>query len=427
MLDLLVTHATLPDGRRDMSVAVQGGRIVEVAPALAAPAHEVLDAQGLLLSPPFVDAHFHMDATLSYGLPRVNASGTLLEGIALWGELKPQLTADALVERALAYCDWAVAKGLLAIRTHVDVCDARLLAVQALLDVKRQVAPYLDLQLVAFPQDGVLRSPGGIENLKRALALGVDVVGGIPHFERTMQQGAESVRLLCELAAEQGRLVDMHCDETDDPMSRHVETLAFETQRLGLQGRVTGSHLTSMHSMDNYYVSKLLPLMAEAQLSVVSNPLINITIQGRHDGYPRRRGMTRVPELLAHGLTVAFGHDCVMDPWYSLGSGDMLEVAHMGLHVAQMTGQAAMRQCFDAVTSAPARILHLQGHGLEAGCNADFVLLQARDAVEAIRLRANRLAVYRRGKRIASTPAATAQLDLPGRPASTTFMPALPR
>ena len=427
MLDLLVTHATLPDGRRDMSVAVQGGRIVEVAPALAAPAHEVLDAQGLLLSPPFVDAHFHMDATLSYGLPRVNASGTLLEGIALWGELKPQLTADALVERALAYCDWAVAKGLLAIRTHVDVCDARLLAAQALLDVKRQVAPYLDLQLVAFPQDGVLRSRGGIENLKRALAMGVDVVGGIPHFERTMQQGAESVRLLCELAAEQGRLVDMHCDETDDPMSRHVETLAFETQRLGLQGRVTGSHLTSMHSMDNYYVSKLLPLMAEAQLSVVSNPLINITIQGRHDSYPRRRGMTRVPELLAHGLTVAFGHDCVMDPWYSLGSGDMLEVAHMGLHVAQMTGQAAMRQCFDAVTSAPARILQLQGYGLEAGCNADFVLLQARDAVEAIRLRANRLAVYRRGKRIASTPAATAQLDLPGRPASTTFMPALPR
>ena len=255
----------------------------------------------------------------------------------------------------------------------------------------------------------------------------MDVVGGIPHFERTMQQGAESVRLLCELAAEQGRLVDMHCDETDDPMSRHIETLAYQTQRLGLRGRVNGSHLTSMHSMDNYYVSKLLPLMAEAQLSVVSNPLINITIQGRHDSYPRRRGMTRVPELLAHGLTVAFGHDCVMDPWYSLGSGDMLEVAHMGLHVAQMTGQAAMRQCFDAVTSAPARILQLQGYGLEADCNADFVLLQARDAVEAIRLRANRLAVYRRGKRIASTPAATAQLDLPGRPASTTFMPALPR
>ncbi len=422
MLDLLVHNATLVDGRRHMSVAVRGGRIVEVTPGLDAPARERLDAQGLLLSPPFVDAHFHMDATLSYGQPRVNASGTLLEGIALWGELKPQLTFDALVERALAYCDWAVAKGLLAIRSHVDICDPRLLAVEALLEVKRRVAPYLDLQLVAFPQDGVLRCPGALEQMQRALALGVDVVGGIPHFERTMQQGAESVRILCELATEQGRMVDMHCDETDDPLSRHVETLAFETQRLGLQGRVTGSHLTSMHSMDNYYVSKLLPLMAEARLNVVANPLINITIQGRHDTYPKRRGMTRIPELLAHGMTVAFGHDCVMDPWYSLGAADMLEVAHMGLHVAQMTGQTAMRQCFDAVTVAPARILQLEGYGVEPGCHADFVLLQARDPVEAIRLRATRLGVYRRGKRIASTPANTAALDLPGRPASTAFM-----
>ncbi|MCI4427996.1 MAG: amidohydrolase family protein [Burkholderiales bacterium] len=422
MLDLLVSHATLVDGRTDMSVAVQAGHIVEVTPRLDAPAHQTLDAMGLLLSPPFVDAHFHMDATLSYGLPRVNASGTLLEGIALWGELKPLLTAQALIDRALAYCDWAVAKGLLAIRSHVDICDPRLLAVQALLDVKRRVAPYLDLQLVAFPQDGVLRSPGAFEQLKRALAMGVDVVGGIPHFERTMQQGAESVRLLCELAAAQGRMVDMHCDESDDPLSRHVETLAFETQRLGLHGRVTGSHLTSMHSMDNYYVSKLLPLMVQAQLNVVSNPLINITLQGRHDTYPKRRGMTRVPELLALGLNVAFGHDCVMDPWYSLGSADMLEVAQMGLHVAQMTGQAAMRQCFDAVTCAPARILGLDGYGIEPGCHADFVLLQARDPVEAIRLRATRLAVYRRGQRIAGTPANSATLSLPGRPAQTQFM-----
>jgi cytosine/creatinine deaminase len=426
MLDLLVSNATLPDGRRDMSVAVQDGRIVEVAQGLSAPAHETLDAQGLLLSPPFADAHFHMDATLSYGRPRVNASGTLLEGIALWGELKPLLTAEALIERALSYCDWAVAKGLLAIRSHVDICDPRLLAVQALLEVKKRVAPYLDLQLVAFPQDGILRSPGALEQMKRALAMGVDVVGGIPHFERTMQQGAESVRILCELAAEQGRLVDMHCDETDDPASRHIETLAFETQRLGLHGRVTGSHLTSMHSMDNYYVSKLLPLMAEAQLNVVSNPLINITIQGRHDSYPKRRGMTRVPEILAQGMTVAFGHDCVMDPWYSLGSADMLEVAHMGLHVAQMTGQGAMRQCFDAVTSAPARILALQDYGIETGCHADFVLLQARDPVEAIRLRATRLAVVRRGKRIAGSPPATASLSLIGRPATTSFMLARP-
>ncbi len=422
MLDLLIKNANLPDGRTNLSVAVLDGKIVEVTAALNAPAHEVLDAQGMLVSPPFVDAHFHMDATLSYGMPRVNQSGTLLEGIALWGELKPSLTLEAITDRALTYCDWAVGKGLLAIRSHVDTSDPRLLAVQALLQVKKQVAPYIDLQLVAFPQDGILRSPGGLENLKRALAMGVDVVGGIPHFERTMSDGALSVKLLCELAASQGRLVDMHCDESDDPLSRHIETLTFETQRLGLHGRVTGSHLTSMHSMDNYYVSKLLGLMAEAKINVVSNPCVNITLQGRHDTYPKRRGLTRVPELLACGLDVAFGQDDMMDPWYSLGCADMLDVASMGLHVAQMTSQAAMRQCFEMVTTVPARIMKLEGYGLAAGCNADFVLLQARDPVEAIRLRAARLKVFRRGKLIASSPAATANLALPNRGTQTSWM-----
>lgn len=418
-MDLLVRNATLPDGRTGIDLLVQGGRIDALGPQLGAPAGTpVLDAQGFLLSPPFVDAHFHMDATLSHGLPRVNASGTLLEGIALWGELKPLLTQEALVERALQYCDWAVAKGLLAVRSHVDVCDDRLLAVDALLHVKERVKPYLDLQLVAFPQDGVLRSKNAVDNLKRALDKGVEVVGGIPHFERTMADGAESVRLLCEIAAERGLRVDMHCDETDDPLSRHIETLAFHTQRLGLHGRVAGSHLTSMHSMDNYYASKLIPLMAEAQIQAIANPLANIVLQGRHDTYPKRRGMMRVPELLAAGVNVAFGHDSVMDPWYTLGSGDMLEVAAMGLHVAQMTSQAQMKQCFDAVTVNPARMLGLEGYGLEPGCHADFVLLQARSPVEAIRVRATRLAVVRRGQVIAQTPAATATLALPGRPAS---------
>ena len=413
MLDLLIHNATLADGRRHMGIAVREGFIVEVTEGLGpqqAPAAHVVDAQGQLLSAPFVDAHFHMDSTLSYGMPRVNQSGTLLEGIALWGELKPHLTREAVIERAMRYCDWAIARGLLAIRSHVDVCDPRLLAVEALLEVKRRVAPWIELQLVAFPQDGVLRSPGALQNLTRALDMGVEVVGGIPHFERTMSEGAASVKLLCELAAERGLRVDMHCDESDDPWSRHVESLAFETQRLGLHGRVTGSHLTSMHSMDNYYVSKLLALMAEAQLHVVANPLINITLQGRHDTYPKRRGMTRVPEQLTAGLTVAFGHDCVMDPWYSMGSGDMLEVAAMGLHVGQMTSQQGMRQCFEAVTSAPARILGLDGFGIELGREASFVLLQAGDPVEAIRLRATRLAVWRRGQLLAQTPAHQAVL-----------------
>ena len=418
-MNLFVRNATLPDGRTGQDLRIASGRIEAVGANLPAPdGAQIIDADGLLLSPPFVDPHFHMDATLSYGLPRVNQSGTLLEGIALWGELKPLLTQEALVERALQYCDWAVAKGLLAIRTHVDVCDDRLLAVDALLHVKDRVKAYLDLQLVAFPQDGLLRSRTALANLKRALDRGVDVVGGIPHFERTMSDGAESVRILCELAAERGLLVDMHCDESDDPLSRHIETLAFHTQRLGLHGRVTGSHLTSMHSMDNYYVSKLLPLMREAQVHAVANPLINITLQGRHDSYPKRRGMTRVPELMAAGINVGFGHDCVMDPWYSLGSGDMLEVAHMGLHVAQMTSQAQMRACFDAVTVNSAKLMGLDAYGLEVGKSADFVLLQARDAVEAIRLRATRLLVVRRGRVIAQSAPSAATLSLLGRPPS---------
>jgi len=419
---LLIRNATLPDGRAGIDLLARDGRFVEVGPNLAVPeSAEVLDAQGWLLSPPFVDAHFHMDSVLSHGLPRVNQSGTLLEGIALWGELKPMLTEEALIERALRYCDWAVARGLLAIRSHVDVCDQRLLAVRALLQVRERVKPYLDLQLVAFPQDGVLRSPGAIDNLTRALDLGVDVVGGIPHFERTSAEGAASVKLLCELAAERGLRVDMHCDETDDPLSRHVETLAFETQRLKLHGRVTGSHLTSMHSMDNAYATKLIALMAEAGLSAVANPLINITLQGRYDSYPKRRGMTRVPELQAAGVPVAFGHDCVMDPWYALGSADMLEVAAMGLHVAQLTSAAQMRGCFDAVTEVPARLLGLEGYGLQPACRADCVLLQARTPVEAIRLRAQRLAVVRAGRVIARTAPASAALHLFGRPAQVDF------
>lgn len=415
-MDLVIRNATLPDGGAVIDIAIDAGRFVAFGPALPVTGAQEIDAGGDLVTPPFVDAHFHMDATLSYGLPRVNRSGTLLEGIALWGELKPALTQEALVERAMQYCDWAVSRGLLAIRTHVDICDDRLQAVEALLQVKRQVAPYLDMQLVAFPQDGILRSATAMDNLKRAIAMGVDVVGGIPHFERTMADGAESVRLLCEFAAQKGLRVDMHCDESDDPLSRHIETLAYHSHRLGMQGRVAGSHLTSMHSMDNYYVSKLLPLIHEAGVAAIANPLINITLQGRHDTYPRRRGMTRVPELMAAGVDVAFGHDCVMDPWYSLGSGDMLEVAHMGLHVAQMTGVEAMHACFLAVTETPARILGLEGYGLKPGNLADLVILDAGSTIEAIRLRAARRYVLRRGVVVSRSPAAHATLDLPGRP-----------
>ena len=421
MLDLMVRNATLPDGRRGCDIAVRAGRIQELRPGIDARARREIDAGGCLVTAPFVDSHFHMDSALSYGRPRVNRSGTLLEGIALWGELKPQLTFESIKARARTLCRWAIARGTLAIRSHVDVGDPQMLAVNALLDIRSEFKPFLDLQLVAFPQDGYLRLPANRDHMVRALDMGVDVVGGIPHFERTMAAGAESVAALCELAARRGLRVDMHCDESDDPLSRHIESLAFQAQRLGLQGRVTGSHLTSMHSMDNYYVSKLIPLMAEAGVHAVANPLINITLQGRHDTYPKRRGMTRVKELMQAGVNVAFGHDCVMDPWYPLGSHDMLEVAHMGLHVAQMTGTEQMQRMFDAVTVNGAKALGLEGYGLEPGCFADLVVLQAGDPVEALRLKPARLFVIRRGEVIAETAAVASRLNLAGQHVTVDF------
>jgi len=411
MLDLLVTNARLPDGAL-VDIAVADGRIGDVSPNIAAPAGKTIDAGGQLVTPPFVDSHFHMDSTLTYGTPRYNESGTLLEGIALWDELKPSLTADAVKERALQLCRWSIARGTLAIRSHVDISDARLLAVETLLEVREEMRPWLDLQLVAFPQNGYLRHPEAARNLARALDMGVDVVGGIPHFERSEAQGRDSVRQLCELAAERGLPVDMHCDESDDPWSRHVEELTAQTQRLGLQGLVTGSHLTSMHSMDDYYVSKLMALMCEAQLHVIANPLINITLQGRHDTYPKRRGMTRVKELMAAGINVAMGQDCVMDPWYSLGSHDMLDVAHMGLHVGHLTGRSEMLAAFDAVTKNAAAILQLDDYGIARGKSADFVVLQCGDPIEALRLRPARLYVVRRGEVLAETPPVFSHVEL---------------
>ena len=340
-MDLIIRGATLPDGRTGIDIGVREGTIAAVEPMLDAAAPTEIDASGKLVTPPFVDAHFHMDTTLTYGYPRYNRSGTLLEGIALWGELRPELTYEWNVERALEYCSWAVAQGLLAIRSHVDITDPALVGVEALLHVRETVKESLDIQLVAFPQDcrpAIFGRPATRETMTRALDKGVEVVGGIPHFERTAADGARSVRALCEIAAERGLRVDLHCDETDDPTSRHVETLAEETVRLELHGRTTGSHLCSMHSMDNYYVSKLVPLMAEADLQVVANPTANMLLMGRHDTYPKRRGMTRVKELMAAGINVALAQDSVMDVVGPLNCGDVLDVAHMAVHVGHLSG-----------------------------------------------------------------------------------------
>ncbi len=415
MLDLIVKNTKLTGYDSHQDIAVKDGKILAVEKQVAGECSNIIDAQGCFVTPPFIDSHFHLDATLSYGQPRINQSGTLLEGIALWGELNPTQKVEDFHARAMEFCQWSVARGVLGLRSHVDVTDEKLLAVEALLDVREKMKPYMDIQLVAFPQNGYLRSPGAKQNLSRALEMGIDVVGGIPHFERNMDEGATSVRQLCQLAADKGLLVDMHCDESDDPLSRHIETLCAQTTRLGMEGRVAGSHLTSMHSMDNYYVSKLMALMAEADMQVVANPLINITLQGRHDTYPKRRGMTRVKELMENNINVAFGHDCVMDPWYSFGSHDMLDVAHMGLHVGQMTGVAQIQSCFDAVTCNAARIMHLDDYGIAPGSNADFIVLDCNTPFDAIRLRPARLYVIRRGQVISKTDRSKPVVTIEGR------------
>ena len=415
-VDLIIKNANLSNDQTGVDIACKDGVIISVEREINANAKKIIDAQGHLVSPPFVDPHFHIDATLSLGTPRMNVSGTLLEGIYLWSELKPIQNVEQIIDRALRYCDLAVSMGIGAIRSHVDICDNSLKGVEALLEVQRKVAPYIELQLVAFPQDGIFRDPNAKVNLINALDMGVNVVGGIPHFERTMQDGADSVKYLCEIAAERGLMVDMHCDESDDPQSRHIETLAFETSRLGLNGRVAGSHLTSMHSIDNYYVSKLIPLMVEAEIHAIPNPLINIMLQGRHDSYPKRRGQTRVPELKNAGINVGFGSDCVMDPWYSLGKADMLDVAHMGIHVGQLSSRADMDWCFDAITFNSAKILGLEGYGIKKGNKANMVILQAYNKIDAIRLRAQRLNVIRDGKVISNCEPLKPSLNLPGRP-----------
>ncbi|WP_163338007.1 cytosine deaminase [Desulfopila sp. IMCC35008] len=421
MLNCLVRNVSFPGKDKTYDIAIHQGVIREIDSSITAEAAKELDAGGNLVVPPFVDSHFHLDAALSLGLPRFNQSGTLLEGIEIWNELKPDLKAEQVKQRAMEMLRWSIARGTLAVRTHVDVTDPSLLALDVLLEVKDEMKNWVDLQLVAFPQDGLLRTKEGKELMVRALEKGVEVVGGIPHFERTAEEGRKSISWLCSLAESHGLLVDIHCDETDDPNSRHIEHLTYETLRMGLGERVAASHLTSMHSMDNYYVSKLLPLMAESSIQAICNPLINIHLQGRHDTYPKRRGLTRVPELLNAGVNVAFGHDCVMDPWYPMGSHDMLEVAHMGGHCLQMMGTEQMNLLLEMVTTRGAEVLNLERYGIAVGNPADFVVLQAKSVMDALRLQPVRLFVFRRGEVVASTPPSTSTLNLGGETSSVDF------
>src|SRR5581483_3962677 len=402
-LDLIIRRARRPgeDGLVDIGMA--DGRITAIEAGLQDEAAAEVDADGRLVTPPFVDSHFHLDAVLTAGTPRRNASGTLLEGISLWGELQSMLTPEGLKQRAREYLRWCIAQGILHMRSHVDVCQPSLLGVRALAEVRQELRGLIDVQLVAFPQHGLLRFPDGERLLDEALELGVDVVGGIPHYERTREEGVRSITALMDRAHRRGLAVYMHCDETDDPSSRFVEVLARETVARGMEGRVTGSHLTSLHSVDNAYFAKLLGLLVESELCVVSNPLLNMITQARADAYPKRRGLTRVKELIHAGLNVSFGHDCTLDPWYPLGAADMLDVAFMGLHACHMSGEHEIPRMFDAITVNGARTLGLEDYGLAPGCRADAVVLDAHDVTAALRTHPARLAVVRGGRVIART------------------------
>ncbi|HYL41905.1 MAG TPA: cytosine deaminase, partial [Ktedonobacteraceae bacterium] len=390
---------------RTVDIAVKDGRFVKIAGDLSSDnAPEELDAAGRLVVPPFIDAHVHLDAVLTVGQPRYNATGTLLEGIQIWSERKPSLTREDVKRRVLEEIGWEVAQGTLHIRSHVDVCDPHLTALRALIEVREEVRDICDLQLVAFPQDGILSFPHGRELMREAMELGCDVVGGIPHYEWTRDMGVEDVHYVFDLAKEFNRDIDCHCDETDDPHSRFTEVMAADTLQQGWQGRVTASHCTAMHSYDNAYAFKLIRLLARAQVNVIANPFDNVVLQGRFDTYPKRRGITRVKELLAGGVNVALGHDSIMDPWFPLGRGDMLAAAQLALYLCQMSGYEEINDVLDLITTNAAKTLRIQdAYGIEEGKPADFLVLDAPSAFEALRLVPVRLHVFKAGREVART------------------------
>lgn len=411
--DLIIHNAQLHRHSRLVNIAVQDGRFARVGSELPSGSSAIreIDAGGRLVVPPFIDAHVHLDAVLTVGQPRFNTTGTLLEGIQIWSERKPSLTREDVKKRALEEIRWEVAQGTLHIRSHVDVCDPSLTALRALIEVRAEVRDICNLQLVAFPQDGIFSFPDGRELMRQAMELGCDLVGGIPHYEWTRDMGVEDVHYAFALAKEFNRDIDCHCDETDDPHSRFTEIMAADTIQQGWQGRVTASHCTAMHSYDNAYAFKLIRLLARAQVSVIANPFDNVVLQGRFDTYPRRRGITRVKELLAVGVNVALGHDSIMDPWFPLGKGDMLAAAQLALFLCHMSGYEEINDVLDLVTTNAAKALRIQdSYGIEEGKPADFLVLDAPSAFEALRLVPVRLHVFKNGREVAYTTPATSML-----------------
>jgi cytosine/creatinine deaminase len=418
MLDLCLRGARIPGSSGTTNIGIANGKIVAADDA----AREVIDLGGALVTPALVEPHIHLDAVLTVGEPRYNATGSLFEGIAIWAERVQSLTVEDVQRRAGVVLRWQLANGVLHVRSHVDVCDPELRALRALLELRDEARDQIDLQLVAFPQQGIYSFDGGERLMREAVRLGADVVGGIPHYELTREYGERSVRFVMELAAEHGLQVDIHCDETDDDQSRFLEVLAAETIRLGMSGRVTASHTTAMHSYNNAYAYRLIQNLRRAGLHMVTNPLDNSVLQGRFDGYPIRRGHTRIKELLAAGINVCIGHDSVMDPWYPLGYGDPLQAAFVLAHYGQMSGYGELQQLIDMMTTNPARALGLPAYGLQEGAHADLVVFAAPSEMDAIRLVAPRRLVLRRGRVVARTEPAQTTVTWAGKAEPVSFL-----
>jgi cytosine deaminase len=420
MIDLLLRNARPVGSPALRDLGVEAGRLVAVDATTEA--RTVLDLGGRLVTPPLVEPHIHLDAVLTVGQPRPNVSGSLFEGIAVWAERGPMLTIEDVRTRAREVLRWQLANGVQYVRSHVDVCDPELRAVHALVELREEARGLIDLQLVAFPQQGILSFDGARDLMRRAVELGVDVVGGIPHFELTREDGVESVRYAFALADEYGLRVDIHCDETDDEHSRFVEVMVAETIRRGMAGRVTASHTTAMHSYNNAYAARLIANIARAGLHMVTNPLDNAVLQGRFDTGPIRRGHTRIKELQAAGVNVCIGHDSVMDPWYPLGYGDPLQAAYVLAHLGHMSGDAELHRLLDMVTVNPAAALGVEGYGLREGGPADLVVFDAPTDLDALRLVAPRYLVLRAGTVVARTRPAATSVTWQGVEESVTFL-----
>lgn len=371
-----------------------------------------IDAEGGLACAPFIEPHIHLDATQTAGQPSWNLSGTLFEGIERWAERKALLSHEDVKARAWKTLKWQIANGIQHVRTHVDVSDPTLTALKAMLEVKQEVAPWVDLQIVAFPQEGILSYEKGDVLIEEALKLGVDVIGAIPHFEFTREYGISSLQTIFKLAAQYGVLVDVHCDEIDDEQSRFVETVAALALEYKMGERVTASHTTAMHSYNNAYASRLFRLLKLSGINFVANPLVNTHLQGRFDSYPKRRGVTRVKEMLEAGINVCFGHDDVFDPWYPLGTANMLQVLHMGLHVCQVMGYQQINDSLQLISQNSARTLNLKNYGIVVNNPANLVILPAKSGFDAVRRQTPVQYSIRHGKIIAQTQLATTEIHL---------------